>query len=65
MQRVSSPPHDESLPVEGAQEELDFQFDEELTEITGRKNTFSEWLDNWYFHSNNFDIMIWDVFWRI
>lgn len=24
-------------------EELDFQFDEELTEITGRKNTFSEW----------------------
>ncbi|PIK61228.1 putative la-related protein 1B [Apostichopus japonicus] len=30
----------------GEPEELDFQFDEELTEITGRKNTFSEWSDD-------------------
>ena len=33
----------ESPEDDEVQEELDFQFDEELTNITGRKNTFSEW----------------------
>ncbi|XP_071504606.1 uncharacterized protein [Diadema antillarum] len=43
--RATSPQPDFRDP-EGAKEELDFQFDEELTEITGRKNTFSEWSDD-------------------
>ncbi|XP_041453585.1 la-related protein 1-like isoform X3 [Lytechinus variegatus] len=44
--KMMSPQTESQDHFEGAQEELDFQFDEELTEITGRKNTFSEWSDD-------------------
>lgn len=33
-------------PEEQEQEELDFLFDEEMTQIEGRKNTFTEWSDS-------------------
>ena len=41
LQRTASPEREGD--DDGDKEELDFQFDEELTDITGRKNTFSEW----------------------
>eukprot|EP00069_Balaena_mysticetus_P015585 bmy_09267T0 len=34
------------LPDEQEQEELDFLFDEEMEQIEGRKNTFTDWSDN-------------------
>ncbi|XP_028348085.1 la-related protein 1B isoform X9 [Physeter macrocephalus] len=34
------------LPDEQEQEELDFLFDEEMEQIEGRKNTFTNWSDN-------------------
>lgn len=33
-------------PEEPEQEELDFLFDEEMAQIEGRKNTFTEWSDS-------------------
>lgn len=34
------------LPDEQEQEELDFFFDEEMEQIEGQKNTFTDWSDN-------------------
>ncbi|XP_041133359.1 la-related protein 1B-like isoform X3 [Polyodon spathula] len=40
-----SPKLKQPSPQEAEQEELDFMFDEEMEQITGRKNNFTDWSD--------------------
>ncbi|XP_027629491.1 la-related protein 1B isoform X6 [Tupaia chinensis] len=50
LKKSLSPPEEAANqlcpPEEQEQEELDFLFDEEMEQIEGRKNTFTDWSDN-------------------
>lgn len=47
MQESESPkPQQTHKPEQEEQEELDFMFDEEMEQIEGRKNAFTDWSDD-------------------